>query len=407
MQPNFFILTGNNFHLLDQFPDAFFDAVVTDSPYGLGDEPDPVAVLTDWLAVGYHEVKAKGGFMGKDWDSFVPQPALWRKVFRVLKPGGHLLSFFGTRTYDWGVMALRLAGFEVRDQIAWTYGEGMPKGMDVSQAIDKHLGAQRSEKTVVVAGTLFDQPVEIVDGKAWTVGGGTTLNLRKGEARQKFAAAKDPATELSAAWMGWNTALKPAWEPIVVCRRPLIGTVAENVLEYGTGALNADACRVSTKDDTTSAMGENNSVYGHDKGSGKISGGPGLGRWPANLAHDGSPDVLGAFGGVDRNPARFFYCGKATQDDRNTQEVKNTHTTVKPTSLMRWLCRLVTPPGGKILDPFAGSGSTGKAGVLEGFIVYCLELDPEMCEIARLRVMDAQRIRHQHLEKTKKAPTLF
>lgn len=453
MATNFFILNGNSYDILDQFPDEFFDSVVTDSPYGLGDEPDPVAVLTDWLACGYHEVKSKGGFMGKEWDSFVPQPAIWRKVFRVLKPGGHLLSFFGTRTYDWGVMALRLAGFEVRDQIAWTYGEGMPKGMDVSMAIDKQLGADRSEKKVFVSGTLFDEPAVIVDGKVWNIGGGTTLNLRKGESRQKFAASKDPATIEAATWKGWNTALKPAWEPIVVCRKPLIGTVAANVLKYGTGALNTDACRIETNDDTTSAMGSDNEIYGKDKGTGKLSGGLGLGRWPANIAHDGSAEVLGAFGGVDRNPARFFYCGKASKSDRdagldglgiqkdvghnrydkcgicngyifqnqdrksackcdnpvrqNNKISGNYHTTVKPTSLMRWLCRLVTPPRGKILDPFSGSGSTGKGAILEDFYYYGIELEYEMCEIARYRIADSGRIRDELKEKMKKTPELF
>lgn len=432
--------TGDSFHILQQFPDNSVDSVVTDAPYGLGDEPDPLAVLSDWVTKGYHDVKAKGGFMGRNWDAFVPQPLLWREVFRVLKPGGHLLSFFGTRTFDWGVMALRLAGFEVRDQIAWTYGEGMPKGLDVSKAIDRHLGETRRVQMVAKAGNLFDEAGEMVAGTTWDVGGSAVLNLRKGEKREVFSAATDPATDAARDWEGWNTGLKPAWEPIVVCRKPMVGSVAENVLEFGTGAMNADGCRIGTKDDTTAAMGSTRSIYGQDNAAGKISGGPGLGRWPANLCHDGSDDVLSTFGGVDNNPARFFYCAKATRKDRDeglekfaemlsteierrpdvspgilngragtgrTGGIKNAHPTVKPTDLMRWLCRLVTPQGGTVLDPFAGSGSTGKAAAWEGFGFIGIELDAIMTEIGKARTLYGFQQYLAEKERQKIRPTLF
>lgn len=403
MMENFTILPGDSREILREFPDNYFDSVVTDAPYGLGAEPDAVQVLTDWISKGYHEIKGTG-FMGKQWDAFVPQPAQWREVYRVLKPGGHLLSFFGTRTFDWGVISLRIAGFEVRDQIAWTYGEGMPKGLDISRAIDRHLGAVRQGKTVISGGDLFTDPEEIPVGKMWRVGGGNTLNLRQGDARDVFSESKDPATQSAADWSGWNTSLKPAWEPIVVCRKPFPGSVAANVLENGVGALNVDGCRVETKYDTTGSSSISpNAVFGKMKTK-NVSGGRGLGRWPANIAHDGTDPVLNAFGGADNNPARFFYCAKATPSDRHAPGVKNTHPTVKPTPLMRWLCRMVTPPGGIVLDPFSGSGSTGKGAILEGFQYVGIELDAEMCEISRLRLADAAKMA---AESRKIQPTLF
>lgn len=459
---NFTIIPGDSYDILDQFADNTFDSIVTDPPYGLGDEPDALSVLTDWVNHGFHVVKAKGGFMGKEWDAFVPQPALWRKVFRVLKPGGHLVSFFGTRTYDWGVLALRLAGFEVRDQLAWVYSSGMPKGLDVSRAIDMHLGADRSEKKVQTSGDLFNAPGEVVAGKVWTVGGGSSLNMRTGEAREVFAAQRDPETDAAKKWDGWHTGLKPAFEPIVLCRKPPIGSTAENVLQFGTGALNIDACRITSnerfygKNGSDFARQSENEVLGKDHKS-KAAKPSNLdtpaGRYPANLLHDGTQPVLDCFGGPDKNPARFFYCGKASKEDRNAglqnhmvekvvghnyrdkcgncggyifqnpgrksackcetpERVPNTmagnhHPTVKPTDVMRWLCRLVTPPGGLILDPFFGSGSTGRGAVLEGFKVFGIELDAEMCEIARLRVVDAERAKKAADDLKKIQPELF
>lgn len=403
---SFTIIPGDSFDVLDQFPDNYFSAIVTDPPYGLGAEPNAVDVLTDWVQHGYHEIKTNGGFMGKHWDSFVPQPALWRKVFRVLKPGGYLLSFFGTRTYDWGTMAIRLAGFEVRDQIAWTYGEGMPKGLNVSTAIDKHLGEQRKQKTVVVTGDMFTDSGVAIAGKTWTVGGWSSLNMRMGEPREVFAADLDPASDAEKVYNGWNTSLKPAWEPIAVCRKPFAGSVAKNILEHGTGAINADGCRVSTNDDTTNVSGMSNEIYGAMTPK-KPSGGRGIGRFPANIVHDGSQGVLNAFGGTDNNPSRFFYCAKATRTDRDAPGVKNTHETVKPTALMQWLIRLVTPPGGIILDPFFGSGSTGKAAMLEDFDIVGIELSAEMCEIARARTEHGQQLREISIKLSEKQPKLF
>src|SRR5690554_3912084 len=235
------VYVGNNIEVLKTFPDNSIDSVVTDPPYGLGKEPDAIEVLQSWITNGYHEVKGKG-FMGKEWDAFVPQPNFWKEIYRVLKPGGYVLSFAGTRTYDWMVMGVRLAGFEIRDMIAWVYGSGFPKSMDVSKALDKHLGAER----------------EVVGRRKGS--GSTGLNA---VGNQQFVAKNDnddgtlnitiPSTEKAKQWQGWGTALKPALEPIVMARKPLIGTVAQNVLKHGVGGINIDECRVEYEKTTNPA----------------------------------------------------------------------------------------------------------------------------------------------------------
>lgn len=373
--------------------DNSIDAVVTDPPYGLSKQPDMNEVLRHWLN-GDDYVHTGGGFMGKTWDSFVPGPSVWKEVFRVLKPGGHLLAFFGTRTYDLGTLAIRLAGFEIRDQIDWVYGSGFPKSLDVSK-------------------TTGDEQ-----------------------------------------WQGWGTALKPAHEPICVARKPLAGTVAENILQFGTGGMNIGDCRTELNGDFKSSANGRPSITGlSDNYDPSTANQPDTqGRWPANLIHDGSDEVVNLFpakagaaapvkgteqsevtNGIygkfnDRVPgqfysdtgsaARFFYCAKASKSDRDegvilamvtgaemtgrepdtdglnspragagrTSGARNNHPTVKPTALMQWLVRLVTPPGGKVLDPFAGSGSTGKACAIEGFEFIGFEMDPHYCEIAKQRI---------------------
>lgn len=376
--------------------DNSIDAVVTDPPYGLSKQPDMNEVLRHWLN-GDDYVHASGGFMGKTWDSFVPGPSIWKEVFRVLKPGGHLLAFFGTRTYDLGTLAIRLAGFEIRDQIDWVYGSGFPKSLDVS----KSTGDEQ--------------------------------------------------------WQGWGTALKPAHEPICVARKPLTGTVVENVLQFGTGGMNIDGCRVGDEDMSSQwnrTRNDNNGEMGarYAQSSREVGKKVPPGRFPANFIHDGSDEVVSLFPAKagaaapvkgteqsevtnsiygkfnDRLPgqfyndsgsaARFFYCAKASKSDRDegvmlamvtaaemtdrepdtdglnspragagrTSGARNNHPTVKPTALMQWLVRLVTPPGGKVLDPFTGSGSTGKACAIEGFDFIGFEMDPHYCEIAKQRI---------------------
>lgn len=421
--------------------DNSIDAVVTDPPYGLSKQPDMNEVLRHWLN-GDDYVHTGGGFMGKSWDSFVPGPSIWKEVFRVLKPGGHLLAFFGTRTYDLGTLAIRLAGFEIRDQIDWVYGSGFPKSLDVSKAIDKAAGAERSEvigKSARHNNRSFGS--EAGDNDYGTYVGGVPDILA-------------PVTDEAKQWQGWGTALKPAHEPICVARKPLVGTVAENVLQFGTGGMNIDDCRTELNGDFKSSANGRPSITGlSDNYNPSTANQPDTqGRWPANFIHDGSDEVVSLFpakagaaapvkgnersevtNGIygkfnDRlpgqfysdsgNAARFFYCAKASKSDRDegvmlamvtaaemtdrepdtdglnspragagrTSGARNNHPTVKPTALMQWLVRLVTPPGGKVLDPFTGSGSTGKACAIEGFDFIGFEMDPHYCEIAKQRI---------------------
>lgn len=353
---------GDCLQVLKTIPDASIDAVVTDPPYGLS-------------------------FMGKKWDYDVPSAEIWREVLRVLKPGGHLLSFAGTRTQHRMAVNIEDAGFEIRDMIAWIYGSGFPKSLNI----------------------------------------------------EKAGAGPD--------WEGWGTALKPALEPITVARKPLIGTVAENVLTHGTGGLNIDGCRVGETGARFNGRKVDSDIYGK-YGTSKPREDYNMGRFPANLIHDGSDEVVGLFpytksgkaeigtgNDVPQNiygkyaqkritscfadkgsAARFFYCAKASKKDRdeglegfalkkagamsgaeyrpdkptNHPMRANNHPTVKPTDLMRYLCRLVTPPGGTVLDPFMGSGSTGKAAIMEGFHFIGIEREAEYVEIARARISATQ-----------------
>lgn len=335
---------------LRSVPDNTFDSCVTDPPYGLGKEPDPREVLAAWLNDEAFQPGGKG-FMGKSWDAFVPSPAVWRECLRVLKPGGHLVAFASTRTYDWMALGVRLAGFEVRDMLQWLYGQGFPKGGNIEG--------------------------------------------------------------------GRGGLLKPACEPMILARKPFKGTLRANIEQHGTGALEVNACRVN-------------------------------GRWPANVLHDGSEDVLehfpeagGGFGtqekesflygggkGIQRKSAgkqvgygdsgtaaRFFYCAKASKPEREVgledlqvkqvgdgrkkaidnayqrgkTERRNVHPTVKPKALMRWIMRLVTPPGGRTFDPFLGSGTSAVAAIEENFRFDGCEREAEYIEIANKRAEYALR----------------
>ena len=399
-----------NLETMARLEDNSVDAIVTDPPYGLGREPDPVAMLTAWLDHGYLEVKGKG-FMGKEWDAFVPQPRFWKEAYRVLKPGGHVLSFFGTRTYDWGVMAMRLAGFEVRDQLAWCFGSGFPKSHDISKAIDRAAGAEREVVGVHPDVEKYSLGGQNADSKFFA---GV-----KGAAKEGRVLTA-PATPEAQQWAGWGSALKPAMEPVVLARKPLAEkNLAANVLAWGTGGINVDGCRVETGEST---VRDNNKTIG---GNGIYQGGRAYvtgstsGRWPANLVHDGSPEVLAGMpetssGAMKRevsaydgesmflngrsgpsnqhgdsgSAARFFYCAKADGLERSyglPKGKKNRHPTVKPLDLMRWLVRLITPPGGIVYDPYSGSGTTFAACMEEGFQFIGSELDPEHAEVGNIR----------------------
>ncbi len=369
------------------------DAIVTDPPYGIR-------------------------FMGNKWDYNVPSVEVWQECLRVLKPGGHLLCFAGTRTHHRMACNIEDAGFDIRDMIAWVYGSGFPKSHNISKAIDKAAGVERE-----VIGVNEDYLKRKPNGMK--TNGATVYNYSKVQ-QETDADITAPATEASKQWDGWGTALKPALEPITVARKPFKGTVANNVLEHGTGGLNINECRVPGQPETTrfnpakhthdgyrmTATGEETAAQAHNT----------TGRWPANLIHDGSEEVLEHFPdstgqqgdvkgtepshtgmegthcygeyarttpfskrGDSGSSARFFYCPKTNKKDRGPD---NKHPTVKPTDLMRYLCRLVTPPGGLVLDPFMGSGSTGKACVLEGFMFVGCELDPDWCAVAEGRILE-------------------
>lgn len=390
---------GDCLDALAVIPADSLDSCVTDPPYGLGEPPDPLVMLQAWLAGDVYEVASKSaGFMGKEWDSFVPQPAHWKAILRVLKPGAHVLSFFGTRTYDLGVLAMRLAGFEIRDSLQWLYGSGFPKGVNVGKAIDEHFGVERE---VIGLRTYGDGQTYQGGDESGRTGGGIM-----GEAAKRAPSmATVPATPEAAQWEGWNTALKPACEPLVLARKPLSEkTVHQNVLRWGTGALNIDGCRVATCDNLSIGAGKINLAGGR----GGVTGGEqhSEGRWPANVVHDGSADVVDRFpqadggrfpahGGSTTNvygkragvnqparnmewrgeggsAARFFYNAKADAFDRMTSD----HPTIKPVDLMQYLSRMVTPAGGTLIDPFAGTGTTGEAAWREGLHAILIERDP-------------------------------
>ena len=341
-------------------PDASIEAIVTDPPYGLS-------------------------FMGRDWDHGVPGVPFWIEALRVAKPGAHLVAFGGTRTYHRLACAIEDAGWEVRDCLSWLYGSGFPKSLNVSKAIDKAAGAERE-----VVGTKLGRPGMAKDGSNQRSGFDAAFGAGAGKPMATDITA--PTTDAARQWQGWGTALKPAWEPIILARKPLIGTVASNVTAHGTGAINVDACRI----------GE---------------------RWPANLALD--EEAAAMLG----DPSRFFYTAKASRSERNagcdaidarpqdpTRDVDapggnnprnrgaaarvNSHPTVKPVALMRWLVRMVTPPGGVVLDPFCGSGTTLVAAIEEGFDCVGVEREAEYVAIIEARVAAAQQ-RPQRVEKPK------
>lgn len=377
------LLRGDCLVELKRIPDHSVHAVVTDPPYGLG-------------------------FMGKGWDIHTPLDferfcAAWAaECLRILKPGGHLLAFGGSRTWHRLAAGIEDAGFEIRDSIAWLYGSGFPKSMDVSKAIDKAAGATR----------------EIV-GKGENYGASKASDGK--QAFGDYAGSWDitaPATAAAREWEGWGTALKPAFEPIVVARKPLIGTVAANVLAHGTGALNIDASRIGDEILPAQTRGVTDGNVTPERS----------GRWPANVILDESQAAaLDAQSGVSKSgkqagtrsasrvatqgavnggtqggynfaggsvmpgysdtggASRFFYVAKAPKSERPVVD-GTAHPTVKPLALMRWLIRLVTPPGGCVVDPFAGSGTTLEAAYLEGMESIGVEMTPEYWPLIEARI---------------------
>jgi site-specific DNA-methyltransferase (adenine-specific) len=419
------ILKGNSLELLPTLADNSIDAIVTDPPYELG-------------------------FMGKTWDNsgIAYSLELWQQCLRVLKPGGHLLAFSGSRTYHRMVVSIEDAGFEIRDMISWISNKTFPKSLNISKAIDKAAGAERevigkhsapAGKSAVMTGSRT-----VTEAGFWARGD-TDVNITA------------PATDEAKQWDGWGTGLKPTVEPIVMARKPVEGTVANNVLTYGTGGINIDASRIGTESVTINTFDNGAKPFGDAVGEPYTSK-QSTGRWPANLILDEkaaelldeqSGDVKGKVGvkhlssftftpgGKSKNnkfasqkglgdsggASRFFYVAKASKRDRNegleglptkgkvfngtspesagmaqgsveyrltNQPAQNFHPTVKPTALMQYLVKLVTPPGGTVLDPFTGSGSTGKAAILEGFDFIGIELTEDYWPIIEGRLKHAE-----------------
>jgi DNA modification methylase len=434
------LLNGDCLQKLKELKDNSVDSVVTDPPYH----------LISWDIQPKKKYKRnKKGFMGKEWDGMgedgigiANNPQLWKEVLRVLKPGGHLLSFSHSRTYHRQAVAVEDAGFEIRDQIMWIYGSGFPKSHNIGKSVDKIQGNDR----------------EVV---------GENPNVRKADSQKNTILEggfkeDDTITKGNSPYEGWGTALKPAHEPIVMARKPFKGTVAKNVLEHGTGGINIDGCRVGSESRTYDLTMTSGNFETTNGGKNIKSGSKTVeGRFPANIIFDeeagkildeqsgttksskrgahnnkktehtntytppqamySDENTYGDTGGA----SRFFYCPKASKKDRNDglehiqpkqikgrdegqdktsiaykarpTERQNIHPTVKPTDLMAYLVRLVTPKGGTVLDPFMGSGSTGKASVREGFNFIGIEREDEYMEIAKTRI-EHEQSKNKHRE---------
>lgn len=468
---------GDCREVIKSLADCSVDSCVTDPPYSLISiqkrfgKPGSAAVrvgdinATSDLKAAY--ARQSRGFMGKQWDTgeTAHDPAFWAEVSRVMKPGAHLVAFAGTRTYHRMVCAIEDAGFEIRDQIGWCFGSGFPKSHDVSKGIDRRGGAsiawfgpwlraERERRGITQKSLALHFPSKTGGLTGCVANWELGLNLptpeqfnslcrilslsfeRIEEAEREVIGNNDrpagwftsqdghditkAASPAARQWEGWGTALKPAWEPICLARKPFKGTVSANVLQHGTGAINIDACRIETDwESDPTRRGWQGRHLSHDGGAvsfvdhhKELSQPNDKGRWPANVVHDGSDEVAAAFpesnggawpadhaqfgysGGERKqtgvqidmhepgSAARFFYAAKADSDERCDSK----HPTVKPVSLMRWLARLVTPPGGTVLDPFAGSGTTGVACIRESFSAILIEREAEYVADIRRRL---------------------
>jgi len=404
------LYVGDCLEKMKEIPDNSVDSAVCDPPYHLTSivkrfGAENAAPAIEGKTGAY--ARASRGFMGKQWDGgdIAFRSDLWREVFRVLKPGAYLLAFSGTRTYHRMACAIEDAGFDIRDMPLWMYGTGFPKSHDVSKGIDKARGKEGGK---IATGSAVKRMIPGADQNK--------AGWEKNNGREYQPSEYMPADDLSAEWKGWGTALKPAVEPICMARKPLIGTVAENVLQFGTGAINVDGCRIETEENLNGgAYSENRKPSESEwvKHGGTIHSYAGreyekpTGRWPANVIHDGSEEVVAAFpdtksgaltpnhtdrgkedhilgkfsgraieqdfGGDEGSAARFFYSAKADAHDR----AGSGHPTVKPVDLMQYLVRLVTRKGGTVLDMFAGSGTTGEAAYREGMKAILIEREEE------------------------------
>lgn len=385
------LFRANNMEALAKLPDESVHVLISDVPYGMSGNPDSMAMLKAWSAGKDFKPKDKAGFAGEEWDAFVPQPSFWREAFRVLKPGGWCLSFFSMRTYDIGTLAMRVAGFEIHDQLLWMYGQTAPRSHRLDRSIDRRKGIDVKQ---------FYSPTK----------------------------GKNPQTKKAKQWAGWGTSLRPSCDSIAMTRKPLYkGSVVDNVLKYGVGALNIEGCRIPLRLDGLSydkKYVESRVSIGTltgakpDEGKKKLQVLSEDGRFPTNLIIDAETGFIMDAMNPELEISRFFYHTKVgllerewgteglpakriAADDstnmltlrktidgsqREDMFVKNHHRTVKPVSLMRYLVRLVAPRNAVVLDPFMGSGSTGIAAMLEGCRFVGMEMDKAYFKIARSRI---------------------
>ena len=394
------------------------DSIVTDPPYHLtsiverfGKEGSaPAQEGTDGAFA-----RASKGFMGKEWDGgdIAFRKETWELAYQLLKPGGHLLAFSASRNYHRMAVAIEDAGFEIRDQLMWLYGSGFPKSLNIGKGVDKKLGNKREVVKTIERG---DVQTAIDKGVGYTADPANKNN------KAVFGYGTETVTKGNSEWEGWGTALKPAHEPIVMARKSIESTIVDNVLKHGTGGINIDGCRVELDGEKPPSGSAKrvykNNEYTEEKIYGDNKTTPETGRFPANVMHDG----------LQEEWARYFYCPKVSSAERNRglenfepkpmawgnqakAELKrgnldfvgsgdgtkhnkvamrvNTHPTVKPQELMKYLCRLVTPKGGTVLDPFMGSGSTGMAAKDEGFEFIGIEKEKEYFKIAEARIKTA------------------
>ena len=437
---------GDCLVVLAAMPANSIDAVVTDPPYGLGNTTGAqvAETITRWVSGDRTFIPEGRGFMGRPWDAFVPPVAVWDEALRVLKPGGHLVAFSGSRTLDLMQLAIRLAGFDVRDTLMWLYGSGFPKGQrldDQVAAFEAGLADDTAIPADVYTVTAYLKAAR--DAAGWSNRQIDALFGRNGMAGHWVSNGQQPAVPSLEEWArlkvelaphlgddvdhlveryaatnrpedwganagsagfldtlgaeydrgrvtDWSTALKPAHEPIVLARKPVESTAKRNVQTYGTGGLHVGACRVGTEELEAAprpAFGTKaDGVTGFGAGAernGDVTPAR-SGRWPANVLLDEEAAAVldgATFGGA----SRFFYTAKASGRDRVKVDGQG-HPTVKPVDLMRWLVRLVTPPGGTVLDPFAGSGTTLEAAIAEGFKAVGVEREPDYLRIIQARL---------------------
>lgn len=375
------IIHGDSFEEVKTLQDNSIDALVTDPPYGMSNISHTAFMdcMMKWCSDDDMYLPKAKGFMNKSWDGFVPPPGFWKEVLRVLKPGAYGLVFASSRTQDLMGLSLRIAGFEIRDCVTWLYGSGFPKSHDVSKGIDKLKGFNVSNDGYI------PNKKNNTHGDGW--GGGS----------KSFKSA--PSSQEAQQWEGWGTALKPSYEPALLIRKPFKGSVASNVLEWGVGGINIDGCRIDSVDLLLRPSGE--SIFTKKK---PITGSTN-GRFPSNTIMD---DAASSF---LKDESRFFYTAKASPGERSAglnckpqkindgrkkevdnafqrgkTEKRNIHPTVKPIEIMRYLCRLITPPNGLILEPFLGSGTTAIAAEKEGFNIIGIEREKEYYDIAQARI---------------------